>query len=212
MSTIELRRPPVLLVGTARAVTAGFAVVAAGLAAQLWRYDALAGGAVAKQAIPRDGHGWRFPHFVANGVSVVGGTAVVPALLLTLAAVVAVRIRRLRPLLVSVAAVVVVSAVVAIGKLTLGGHLLSGPATVTIVGWGVAGWLVHDQLDRPVRGALHWLAGSAALLIGVAQLYLGHPFPAVLLSWLVGAAVLGALALVVRPRRSPAGESRRPTL
>jgi hypothetical protein len=198
MSTIELRRPPVLVVGTARAVTAGFAVLTAGLAGQLWRYDALAGGAVARRAIPRDGHGWQLPHFLANGVSVVGGTAIVPALLVLLGAVVAIRIRQLRPLLVSATAVLAVSAGVAVGKLVLGGQMVSGPATVTIVGWGVAGWLIRDQLGRPLRGALHWLAASAALLIAVAQLYLGHPLPAVLLSWTLGATVLGVLVLVVR--------------
>jgi hypothetical protein len=198
MSTIELRHRPVFVVGTARAVTAAFAVVTAGLAAQLWRYDALGGGAVARRAIPRDSHGWQLPHFVANGVSVVGGTTMVPALLLTLGALVAFRIHRLRPLLVSVAAVAAVSAVVALGKLALGGQMVSGPATVTIVGWGVAGWLVRDQLGRPVRGALHWLAASAALLIGVAQLYLGHPSFAVLLSWLLGTAVLAGFAPLLR--------------
>jgi hypothetical protein len=178
--------------------------LAAGLAAQLWRHNALLGGHLAKVQIPHDSQGWRLPHFVANGVSLVGGTVVAPMLLLMLAAVIAARTRRWRPLLGAGAAVVLVDGCLAVGK-TLGGtHAMSGPATATVVCWGVAGWLLHRQLRPPVperlRGALHWLAASAALVIGVAQLYLGHPLLALLASWLVGALILGVFALASRRR------------
>jgi hypothetical protein len=189
-----------LLIGIARTMTAGFVVLAAGLAAQLWRHGALLGGQLAKAQIPHDSWGWRLPHFVANGVSLVGGTLVAPVLLFVLAAVVAAWARRWWPLLGAGAAVFVLYGCLAVGKGLGGTHAMSGPATATVVCWGVAGWLLRDQFGTPVLGrlrrALHWLAASAALVIGVAQLYLGHPLLALLASWLVGGLILGVFAMI----------------
>jgi hypothetical protein len=183
---------------TIRTAAAALAVLAGGLAAQLWRHDALLGGKVARSAIPHDDRAWRWPHFVANGVSLAGGTLIAPALLLTLAAVLSVRAGRWRPLLGAGAAVLLVAVCLAVGKGLAGGSAISGPATTSVVCWGAAAWLLRHQVRTPLRHALHWLAASAALTIGIAQLYLGHPLPALLASWLVGALVLAVLALLAR--------------
>jgi hypothetical protein len=204
-STAACRPGSVFLLGTARTATAGCAVLAAGLAAQLWRHDALLGGQVARHAIRHDARGWEWPHFVANGVSVVGGTVVAPALLLTMAAVLSVRAERWRPLVGAAAAVLLADVCLAAGKLILGQSAVSGPATVTVVCWGVGAWLLRGRMGTRVRRAMHALAASAALAIGVAQLYLGHPWTALLLSWALGAAVLGVLTLVRRRTRRETG-------
>jgi O-antigen/teichoic acid export membrane protein len=91
-----------------------------------------------------------------------------------------------------------VAVCLAVGKGLAGGSAISGPATMSVVCWGAAAWLLRHHVRTPLRHALHWLAASAALTIGIAQLYLGHPLPALLASWLVGALVLGALALLAR--------------
>lgn len=189
-----MERPAALLIGTTRTVTVGFAVLAAGLAGQLWRHDALAGGRIARNAIRHSERGWEWPHFIANGVSVVGGTVVAPTLLLALAAVVSIRAERWKPLLGAVAAVLLLDVCIAAGKLLIFSSAVSGPATATVVCWGVAAWLLRDTPRGPMRRALHWLAGSAALVIGVAQLYLGHELVSLLGSWLLAAAILGVLA------------------
>ena len=213
MSTPRMDQPAAWLITTSRAAAGGFVVLAVGLTVQLWRHDALLGGRVARDAFSsHEATSYRVPHFVANGVSLAGGTVVAPALLLVLAGVLAVRARQWKPLLVSICAVVLLDVCLAVGKLTLGQSAVSGPATTTIVCWGVATWLLvarrsacgieHQQRSGPsVRTALHWLAGSAALVIGVAQLYLGHPLIALLASWALGAALLGILA-PFRPRAS----------
>jgi hypothetical protein len=184
--------------------------LAGGLAVQLWRHDALLGGRVARAAIPHDDRGWRWPHFVANGVSLAGGTVIAPALLLALAAVLSVRAGRWRPLLGAGAAVLLVDVCLALGKGLAGGSAISGPATTSVVCWGAAAWLLRHHLRAPLRHALHWLAASAALAIGISQLYLGHPLPALLASWLLGGLVLAVLTLLARgsggaPGGSPAG-------
>jgi hypothetical protein len=200
MSAPTAERPATLLISTARTVTAGFVVLAAGLAAQLWRHNALLGGRVARDAIPHDDRGWELPHFIANGVSIVGGTVIAPALLLALAAVIAIRAGRWTPLAGAVGAVVLVDVCLAVGKLTAGQSAVSGPATVSIVCWGVAAWLLHDRLRLQLRRALHWLAASAALVIGVAQLYLGHPLLALLASWALGVLISSVYWSALRAR------------
>jgi hypothetical protein len=206
MSTATLERPTSLLIGTARAAAAGLVLVAAALAVQLWRHDALLGGGVARAAFSHSQPGYRVPHFVANGVSVAGGTLVVPALLLALAGTLAVRTRRWGPILLAGASVGLTGFCITLGKGLAGTHAISGPATMTVVCWGTAAWLLRRRLGHPVRHALHLLAASAALVIGIAQLYLGHPLLALLLSWLLGAIILTLLA-AFQPRRDP---TRRP--
>ncbi|GAA5146267.1 hypothetical protein GCM10023321_05470 [Pseudonocardia eucalypti] len=199
--------PPPALLGSIRLAAVGLAMLPAGLIVQLWRHDALLGGRVARSAIPRDERAWRWPHFVANGVSMVGGTVIVPALLLTLAAVLAMRTARWRPILGATSAVLLLGVSLAAGKELLGGSAVSGPATTSLVCWGVAAWLLHPYLPTVLWRALHWLAAPAALAIGAAQLYLGHPWWAVLGSWLLGTLLLGALAtaaLITRPSLLPA--------
>jgi hypothetical protein len=198
-TTPDRPTPPVpahAALATIRTAAAALAVLAGGLAAQLWRYDALLGGRVARAAIPHDDRGWRWPHFVANGVSLAGGTLIAPALLLTLAAVLSVRAGRWRPLLGAGAAVLLVGVCLAVGKGLAGGSAISGPATTSVVCWGAAAWLLRHQVRTPLRHALHWLAASAVLTVGISQLYLGHPLPALLASWLLGALVLAVLALL----------------
>jgi hypothetical protein len=207
MSTSAAGRPVGLFLGTARTVALGFAVLAAGLAVQLARHDALAGGRVARQAIPHDAPGWELPHFVANGVSVLGGSVVTPALLLTLAAVLAVRSRRFTPLVGAVVAVLLLDACVGAGKLAFYSAALSGPATTSVVSWGVAAWLLRDVLAAPTRRTLHLVAASAALVIGVAQLYLGHELVALLASWALAGVILAALAALARRTRTHASGS-----
>jgi hypothetical protein len=198
--------PQRALLAVIRTSAAALAVLAGVLAAQLWRHDALLGGRVARAAIPSDERGWRWPHFLANGVSLAGGTVIAPALLLALAALLSVRANRWRPLLEAGAAVALVGVCLALGKGLAGGSALSGPATTSVVCWAAAAWLLRHHLRDPVRHALHWLAASAALTIGVAQLYLGHSLPALLASWLLSdVAVLALLAWRARPARRAAG-------
>ena len=207
MSTTTLHPAPTdahgALLPAIRVSTAALVILAGGLGAQLWRHDALAGGRVARMSIPHGDPGWRWPHFVANGVSVAGGTLTAPTLLLVLAAALSVRARRWSPLLGAGAAVLAVGACVGLGKGLAGGSAVSGPATTSVVCWAAAGWLVHRELSTRLLHALHWLAGSAALAVGVSQLYLGHPLPALLVSWLLGALVVGLLALGRAPGRRP---------
>ncbi|HEY1970278.1 MAG TPA: hypothetical protein VGH89_20160 [Pseudonocardia sp.] len=210
MSTATLARPTSLFIGAARATAAGFMLLAAALAVQLWRHDALLGGAVARAAFSHSEPGYQVPHFVANGVSVAGGTVVVPVLLLALAGVVAVRSRRWAPILLAGASVLLTGLCVTLGKGLAGTHAISGPATVTIVCWGTAAWLVRGQLGRPVRRALHLVAASAALVIGIAQLYLGHPLLALLVSWLLGAIILTILTALLPRRTAPARPNAAP--
>lgn len=195
-----LALPPGALLVTIRAVAAALAVLAAGLAIQLWRHDALLGGRVARAAIPHGERAWRWPHSVANGVSLGGGTVVAPVLLLTLAALLSIRDRRWRPLLDAGTATLLVGLCVALGKGLAGASAMSGPACTSVVCWGAAAWLLRQRTPTRLRHALHWLAASAAFTVGVAQLYLGHPLPALLTSWLGGAVVLTVLALAHRAR------------
>lgn len=186
------------------AVSVTFAIVAAGLVAELSRHGALAGGRVAREAMSHRQHGWPrmgWPHLVANAVSVLGGTAVAPVLLLALAAVLAVRLRRWLPLCRSAAAMVAVGLVVATGKWWAGSLAVSGPATSIVVVCAVACWLLRPLLRAPVQAALSWLAASVVLTVGVAQLYLGHSILALLASWLAGGATSGALALLALASR-----------
>jgi hypothetical protein len=183
------------------AVSVTFAIVAAGLVAELSRYGALAGGRVAREAVSHRQHSWPrmgWPHLVANAVSVLGGTVVAPVLLLALAAVLAVRLRRWVPLCRGAAAMVAVGLVVATGKWWAGSLAVSGPATSIVVVCAVACWLLRPLLPAQVRAALSWLAASVVLTVGVAQLYLGHSILALLASWLAGGATFGALALLAR--------------
>lgn len=184
--------------------TVTFAIITAGLLAQLSRHDALSGGRVARAALSRQHHGWPrmgWSHLVANAVSVLGGTVVAPVLLLALAAVLAVRLRRWVLLRHSASAVAVAGLVVATGKCWAGSLALSGPATSIVVVCGVACWLLRPLLPVPGRASLGWLAVSIVLAVGVAQLYLGHSILALLASWLAGGVTFGALALLALARR-----------
>jgi hypothetical protein len=143
-------------------------------------------------------------------VSLAGGTVVAPALLLALAGVLSVRRGRWQPLVGAAAGVLLIDFCIALGKGLDGGSAVSGPAATNLVCWGTAAWLLRRCIGVSLRRALHLLAASAALIIGVSQLYLGHSYLALLASWLLGVVVLVVLALVARhcgglvdARRSP---------
>ncbi|WP_028934228.1 hypothetical protein [Pseudonocardia spinosispora] len=167
----------------------GFVAAAVALATHLARHDALSGGLAAREARLR---GWS--HFLANGISIAGGPFIATLGLLVTAAVIARRADRWAPLRDALAAVAVTWVVVAVGKLALGWLGISGPGTTIVVVCCVGWWLLRRHLERGARTALGWLGGAIVLAVGVAQLYLGHSFVAMVVSWLLGAATVGLLA------------------
>ena len=157
--------------------------------------------------------GWLHDGMAA--VSRVGGSAVVAALLLALGAVVSWRSWRWAPLLPATAALVVVAGVVAAGKGFLGpgpawvvdvgdaagAAFPCGPATATVAAAGVAMLLLRDRVGRPLHGALCVVVAAAAFAVGTAQVYLGHHrLSDVVASWVLGGALLAAVAVITRRR------------
>lgn len=180
----------------------GFIAAAAALAAHLARHDALSGGLAAREARLR---GWS--HFLANGISVAGGPFIATLGLVVTAALIARRADRWAPLRDALAAVAVTWVVVAVGKLAMGWLGISGPGTTIVAVCCVGWWLLSRHLDSGARTALGLLGGAIVLAVGVAQLYLGHSFAAMVVSWLLGAATVGLLAWLKRGlRRRASGQ------
>lgn len=184
------------------------AVLCAALLLQLWRVGALSGGRASHRLYPSDGPTWL--HLLVNHITVSWMSRAVDTVgtlgLLGWAAWLSVRRRRVTPLVCAGAAIGLAAAVAFAGKGLLGRLLgeaaltwspgaLSGPAIFVVVIMGLVAWLAREQLSSAVRRSLWWLAAAVALLVGVAQLYLGHRVDAVLLSWLSGVAVLGVVLL-----------------
>lgn len=152
---------------------------------------------------------------VAELVSAIGQVPVQAGALLILAAVVARRARRWRPLLIAAAAVMVVGVSVGAGKLLLGrgrpgeevravhvggSSFPSGHTTTAVVLSGVAAWLIGQHAGRVVRRLGQGLAVMWALLIGMDRLYLDvHWLTDVLAGWALGTALLCLLLTADRP-------------
>jgi hypothetical protein len=184
-------------------------VLSAAFMVQLWRMDAISGGRHGPSLYPGDGPAWL--HLLVNHVTVSGfsraADTLAPLLLLGLAGWLSLRWRRWAPLLSAGAAMTLAVLVVVAGKgllgrvtgasaLTWSPTVVSGPATAVVVVGGMAAWLLRGYLGESAGRALWGLAAAVALAIGVAQLYLGHRLDAVLLSWLCGIGVLGAVLMV----------------
>lgn len=184
------------------------AVLAVALVFQLWRTGALMGGRRSRHLYPSDGPLWL--HLLVNHVTVSWLSRAVDTLgplgLLCMAAWLSIRRRRLAPVICAGVAVALAVAVVFAGKgllgrligdgaLTWSSTAVSGPAIFVVVVAGLVAWLPREHLASAVRRPLWSLAAAAALVVGVAQLYLGHRVDAVLLSWLGGLAVLGVVLL-----------------
>jgi hypothetical protein len=180
---------------------------------QLWRTGALTGGRPSRHLYPSDGPVWL--HLLVNHVVVSWMSRAVdtvgPLALLALAASLSLRRRRLTPLMCAGVALTLAAAAAFVGKgfvgrllgesaLTWSSAAVSGPAIFVVVIAGLVAWLPRENLEPAVRRSLAWLAVAAAVVVGVAQLYLGHWVGAVLLSWLSGLAVLGVVLLVFGPR------------
>lgn len=177
----------------------GFLAAASALAAHLIKHDALAGGLAAREARLR---GWS--HFLANGMSIAGGPFIASLALLTMAAVIAARAGRWAPLRDAIVAMAITGVLVAVGKLTLGWLGISGPGSTVVVVCFLGWWLLSRHLDTSSRRALGWLGGSIVLAVGVAQLYLGHSFAAMVASWLLGVTTVGVLVALKRRLRQRA--------
>jgi len=146
------------------------------------------------------------PYQVAELISAIGQVSVQAGALLMLAAILARRSLRRRPLLVAAAAVMVVGVSVGVGKLLLGrgrpgedvralhvggSSFPSGHTTTAVVLGGVAAWLIGQHARRVVRRLGQGLAVMWAGLIGVDRLYLDvHWLTDVLAGWALGAALL----------------------
>ncbi len=143
---------------------------------------------------------------VAELVSVIAQVPVQAGVLLILAAVLARRSRRWRPLLIAAAALMLVGVTVGAGKLLLGrgrpaenvqalhvggSSFPSGHTTAAVVLAGMAVWLIGQHTPRVVRRLGQVLAVMWAVLIGVDRLYLDvHWLTDVLAGWALGAALL----------------------
>jgi hypothetical protein len=184
-------------------------VLSAAFVVQLWRMDAISGGRHGRSLYPGEESAWL--HVLVNHVTVSGfsraADTLAPVLLLALAGWLSLRWRRWAPLVSASAAMVLVVLVLVAGKglvgrllgasaLTWSPTVVSGPATAVVVVGGMAAWLLRGYLGESAGRALWGLAAAVALAVGVAQLYLGHRLDAVLLSWLCGIGVLGAVLLV----------------
>lgn len=169
----------------------------------------------------------------AELLSAIGQVPLQGGALLILAAVLARRARRWRPLLLATAALILVGVTVGAGKLLLGrgrpaenvqalhvggSSFPSGHTTAAVVLAGVAAWLIGQHTRRLVRRLGQGLAVVWAVLIGVDRLYLDvHWLTDVLAGWALGTALLCLLITADRsvgrindaqPRREPQGRSR----